>query len=362
MTKILLYAHSFPPSIGGGEEYNLNLATGLVRRGLKVLVLTPSPQSGTESYPFNVIQTKSSLIGGLPEIRKAIKYFSPDILHISGPTPVDYYLLFLARQLKIKSILTYHADFPSFAGFCLNSFFFIFQRWVNRILVQNLRDKNRLINRGIRDDKIRSFAFNGVRPDLFRVIYDNINRNIDITFVGRMDKAHSYKGYWQFLNILKEIKFNTEINPTVCVIGGGEDFHIFQFEALKSKLDLSFKTNISTDELVSILNKSKTIVLPSTGHGEGFGRVILEGAFCGTIPVVSKFAGASDIVKGYNIGLIIDPYDTKKTASDIVNLIYNQARMNTFRKNIQIMLQNGKFTTSWAIDKTIEVYKQVLEI
>ena len=142
--KIVLYANSFLPNRGGGEYYNYDLANYLALKGESVYVITPIPGKDYIKFNFNVIRTDSRILRSLPEIISAIKAIKPDIVHISGPTPLDYVVLPLLKFLRIPSLMTYHADFPSRIGRALNYAMFIFQYCVEQILVQTDGDRKNL--------------------------------------------------------------------------------------------------------------------------------------------------------------------------------------------------------------------------
>jgi hypothetical protein len=109
--------------------------------------------------------------------------------------------------------------------------------------------------------KIIIFPFNGIENTLYRILQLQLLRAIDITFIGRMDRTHSYKWYWN-------------------IIDGKNDFLAFRNRIKESKFQITFMENISDKEDVKILDQTKTIILPSISDSESFGKVMWEGIYC----------------------------------------------------------------------------------
>ena len=360
MSKIVLFAYAFPPNQGGGEQYNFTLATGLTKMGQDIYVVTPQKGKVIDNYLFPLIRLRSGLIRSFFDLNKAMKEIRPDLFHISGPTPIDFFLILLAKTHRAKTILTYHGDFPSNLGRLLNKLIFLFQKGYSVILVQTERDKQNLRKRGVNENRIITFPFNGIDRNIFKIKRNSI-RDIDMLFIGRMDKEHSYKGYWILLDIIREIKKIKGDRVSITVVGGGSDFSYFFKKSIEEKLNLNFLTDISDEDLVLILNRAKTIILPSTSNSEGFGRVVLEAIFCGVVPIVSKYAGSSEVINEYNSGIVIDPFNIKDTQFAIIDLLDNDQKLHEFKMNMIKMLENGTFTVDWTISKTLEIYSQIVK-
>jgi UDP-glucose:(heptosyl)LPS alpha-1,3-glucosyltransferase len=226
--------------------------------------------------------------------------------------------------------------------------------------VQTERDKQNLRKRGVNENRIITFPFNGIDRNIFKIKRNSI-RDIDMLFIGRMDKEHSYKGYWILLDIIREIKKIKGDRVSITVVGGGSDFSYFFKKSIEEKLNLNFLTDISDEDLVLILNRAKTIILPSTSNSEGFGRVVLEAIFCGVVPIVSKYAGSSEVINEYNSGIVIDPFNIKDTQFAIIDLLDNDQKLHEFKMNMIKMLENGTFTVDWTISKTLEIYSQIVK-
>ena len=122
--KICIYAHSFPPIIGGAQTYQYNLAVGLGKLGHEVLVLTgdipdslkPKIKDYKSSY-FKIvriplfresIKMKAPFRDLLMESFTFLKKFNPDIIYSNGYVPC--LLISLIKDgLRAKHVYSYHS-------------------------------------------------------------------------------------------------------------------------------------------------------------------------------------------------------------------------------------------------------------
>ncbi|MFA6251632.1 MAG: glycosyltransferase [Candidatus Paceibacterota bacterium] len=122
--KICIYAHSFPPIIGGAQTYQYNLAAGLGKLGHEVLVLTgeipDTLKSKIKDYTSSYFKVKR-----IPLFRESIKMkapfrdvlinsftilnkFDPDIIYSNGYIPC-LLISMIKDSLRAKHIFSYHS-------------------------------------------------------------------------------------------------------------------------------------------------------------------------------------------------------------------------------------------------------------
>ena len=105
--KLLIYAHSWAPAVGGVEATTRTLAEGLAKwsdsgawPSIKVTVVTLTAAAGMNDslVPFNVVRR--------PSIWRLVQLIrSTDILHLAGPALLP---LALGRLLKKRTVLEHH--------------------------------------------------------------------------------------------------------------------------------------------------------------------------------------------------------------------------------------------------------------
>jgi glycosyltransferase involved in cell wall biosynthesis len=120
--KILIAADLHWPTINGVATFSRNLAKGLSARGHEVLVIAPS-QTGksyeeydgnylikrTVSVPFVPINNIRVSVSPYLEVRKIIKDFQPDIIHVQSPLMIGLASLQVGAREAIPMVATNHA-------------------------------------------------------------------------------------------------------------------------------------------------------------------------------------------------------------------------------------------------------------
>jgi len=93
------------------------------------------------------------------------------------------------------------------------------------------------------------------------------------------------------------------------------------YRALKSSFpkNVIVCENLPREEFIKILSKSHVLLFPS--RRETFGRVVLEALSCGTPVVAFDIPGAPrDIVKRYNCGIVVKPFNVKGIIAGLLYL------------------------------------------
>ena len=111
---------------------------------------------------------------------------------------------------------------------------------------------------------------------------------------------------------------------------------------------------------MDLSNRSKALILTSINDSEGFGRVVLEAVFCGAVFIVSKFAGSAEVVSEHQCGVLINSLDVKGSANEMVELLKDEAKMKELRYRGETLVKRGYYNIGWTIDKTIEIYNEIL--
>lgn len=106
--KLLIYSHSFAPSIGGVETYVMLLARGLADRTVGVTLVTPTPADGMDDtgLPFRVLRRPTSRLL-LRQLRAA------DVVHIAGPCLLPMLLGLAFRKPVVIEHHGYQAVCPN---------------------------------------------------------------------------------------------------------------------------------------------------------------------------------------------------------------------------------------------------------
>lgn len=345
LSKIFIAANSFPPKVGGLENFSFEIAKHLHLLGKNITVLAPwSPQAAEfdKKQNFKIIRTNS-------KVSLFLKFIS------------------LPKTLKVDKILLLHrADYATWAWWG-NSLLGIswdvvthgaelfypgkekkirrnFQKAKNIFSVSSF-SRQRLLTLGIPEEKIKVIP-PGVDIEKFKPGLDaseikkkyNLKSQRIILSVGRLVERKGIPTLIKTLRILKE-----NIPNFVCfIIGEGKEKG--KLEEMAKNNDLAekiiFTGYVPEKELPLYYNLSDVFVLPSygsleevnpvrseTSNGvkiEGFGIVALEASACGKPVVASRTGGITDVVIDKETGFLFEPSNESQLAKKIEELLKNQ--------------------------------------
>lgn len=299
----------FFPRIGGGENYVRFLSQELAKQNT-VYVFCPNDLADGTIIMKNAIVCHLGFrtILGNKFVRpltlyKKVRRLPEAILYASGPSIGDIIVLSLARILRTKCIVTYHADLDT-SKFTSRLFLFVYFSFIlnhfDAIVVQTDRYRETLIKRGIRNKKI-----NLIPPGI--VIENTESREIPrnesakLLFVGQLDDNHQYKKLETLIEAMGDLP---EFNLTV--VGDGP--LRLKFEELARALpNVEFVGNVSGQTLTRLYQSSGTLILPSNSAQEGFGVVLLEALSYGCQVITGEDAGGAELLK--KVGLERNLYD-----------------------------------------------------
>jgi glycosyltransferase involved in cell wall biosynthesis len=368
--RILIYSDHFFPSIGGSENYALDLANELSRLGHEIGVITAEKCESEEKFlfktfrldkPFSIKRMNINFI----EVLRIIKIFKPDIFHINYQTGGENLLIPFLKLMRIPIFITYHADHVVFFGKLVDEFQMATTfRLASIIMVQSEHDAREFIDRGYTERNLKFFRFNGIDTNRYKctkreVYYDG---SLRLLCIGRLDNGHKYKGIGELISNLIEVKRKTEsFNLSLDVIGDGELRIPYQNQCKVNGMEnIKFLGNVDDREIVEALCKAQFLILPSINNSEGFGRVILEALSCGTPVIVSKYAGISELVSKYNAGIVYDPNDFNFLLSELIKIVNKPSKINDIISNGQKLIRKENLTLEGSTKNVVEIYYQIL--
>ncbi|AOY86750.1 glycosyl transferase family 1 [Marinobacter salinus] len=125
--RVVMFTNNYLPFIGGVPISIERLRRGLEALGDKLLIVAPRYKDQPENEE-HVLRVPSLLAMGekrefrlanifLARIRKGVKAFCPDIIHLHHPFWLGSLGLFMARALKVPAVYTYHTRLEHYAHF-----------------------------------------------------------------------------------------------------------------------------------------------------------------------------------------------------------------------------------------------------
>lgn len=169
-----------------------------------------------------------------------------------------------------------------------------------------------------------------------------------IAFVG----AYERKGLAVAIDSLAALSPAARARAKLMAVGGGAA-HAFQERARKLGIEDRLVLAGHTRDVPSFYRASDLFLLPTLY--EPFGLVVLEAMACGLPPVVSRLAGASELIRdGVSGTLIDDPADATEVARRLEPLLLD----DRLRARMSMDARQAAQARSW--DHVAEEYAQVL--
>lgn len=371
--RTMIYSEHFYPSIGGSENYALDLAKELFQQGHSVMVVTSEISNDEESFPFQVIRIHKKFPGksfnlNFLEIPMLISKFNPDIIHINYQTGGENLLIIMCKLLKKHVVLTYHADHVVLIGRLIDE---LQMRTTFRLLdfaiVQTERDKFHFLSAGFKEEKLVNFFFNGIDTEKFRCLNNHEKEITDINkgiVVAVLDSSHKYKGIDFLLKALWKFRDNENYKKLqLKVVGDGDLIDFYRKEAeFKQLSNIVFIGNLTEKELIKLYCESDFLIIPATSKGEGFGRVALEGLSCGLRLVISDKAGAIELTRRYSFsGYSFTTNNIDSMLDALESVLKTNTDKEVFSAQVSEMLRQESLTLFDTTRRTIGIYEKALD-
>lgn len=344
----------FPPHIGGVGVHIHSLSKKLIEEGHEVYVITYPHKEIRDIDGIHVIGTSGLNIPGLrgllfainarKELKKLVKEENIDIIHGHYLFPAGWAAVKVGKETNTKTYLTAHGSdmFEMYKK----------QSYMRPVIKKVLRDadsilavsnalKDEIINTGLENikDKIK-IHWNSVDVNKFKPteekrkkfkkeLVNEFNIAADkpiILFVGNIIKRKN-------VDLIIEAKREMKNKVNLLIVGDGplleklkdkvEDYE------LEGKIDNVYFTG-AKDNVEEIIPSCDILILPS--FSESFGLVLIEALACGKPVIGSNVGGIKEIITE-DVGLLIDPNDSKDLANAIDKILDDKDLREKFEKN-----------------------------
>ncbi len=371
--KLAIFTDTFTPQVNGVSMTFQRFVDFLDKKGIEYRLFVPeTKREGSyneqvlkfASMPFFLYPECRFTFPNVYQIKKELKKFQPDLIHIATPINMGLSGLYYGNKLNIPTVASYHTNFDRFLGYYnvqfMSKALWKYLRWFHqpmlRTFVPSNDTKQTLLNKGLQNIGIWS---RGVDCELFqpsnsaqelRSKFQIKEKNI-LTYVGRLAPEKD-------LDVLMEIanKVPSQIKKNVhwLVVGDGP---------MKEKLqqiapeNMTFTGYIKGKELADIYAGTTVFVFPSTT--ETFGNVVLESLACGTPVICAKSGGVQEIVKDQKNGILCEAKDVQSFINAITNLLQDNRKL----KWMGLEARNDALKRSWdkVFDDLLNQYEQVLQ-
>jgi len=371
---------AYLPSLGGVEEATRHLALALRAAGDDVEVWT-----GTEdatSYPTSQVHDgitvrrfpmplpaahPSAMVQFLPgawrtvrAMRKSLRSFRPDVLHVSCFGPNGVYGVFLGRTAGVPVVITLHGE-------TLMDDHDIFEhsavmRSCLRVGLRSAAAVTACSRFTLLDAERRFGLAQGRGQVLFNGVAAEEGATVPPSAPGGLSEGRLYvlalgrvvekKG---FDLLLQAFAMLADRHPDVALVVGGDGRAMPALRTLVDELQLGSRVvlsgRLSRTEVAAAMGAAQLIVVPS--RLEPFGLVVLEGWRAGVPVVVTNRGGPPEFVHDGEDGILVDPLDVRALAGAIDRLLGDPKE----RQRIGAAGRNRVAEFAW--DRVAEQYRLV---
>jgi len=325
--RIAYITGTFPPYFAGVGNVCYYSSLELAKLGHEVTVFTSNYPKQGFCYPDILNVRRLNYLfkyGKSPFLPGLFKVKGFDIIHLHHPFYFGSEMIYVASRLRKSSyILTYHMDIPLGVNERLRVPLKIYDRLVNRKIVDNARkiivtsldyaqhSRMKDIFKKRREDVVE--IPNGVDLDSFHPKINSVKirkryaieeDEKTVLFVGALDKQHFFKGLDYLLRAFSKINRQ---DVRLLIVGDGDlkDSYV----TLAKKLGIYSRTIFTgrVQDVTAYYAAADLLVLPSIDMSEAFGLVLVEAMASGKPVIASNLPGVRTVVDDRYNGLLVDP-------------------------------------------------------
>ena len=403
--KILHVGKYFSPFSGGLENYMLDAMVALERRGVRSSALVHqhvlSLKTLTESYTvdgqdFHIVRTGmwARLLftpispAFVWHLRRFIRHFKPDILHLHLPNPSAFWVLALPSARRIPWVIHWHSDVITSAQDWRMRFFYRLYRPFESALLKRAdtivatslpyRDsseplkpwlsKCKVVPLGVDVDRFtKSERASGEVSISARLVENQTELEkspqgappttlhpLQVLAVGRLTY---YKGFRYLAEAAAKVP-----GIHVHIVGQGDQAENLKKLAasLNLKERITFHGYLSNAELARLMTDCDCLCLPSIERTEAFGMVLLEAMYFGKATVISDVAGSGMgwIVDNDVTGIKVEPANADSLAAALERLAENRVESASMGRNGREKF-NRQFEINHAIEELLKIYHRI---
>lgn len=372
---------TFPPNYSGTGLVCYYNALELAKRGHKVTVFTSTyPLDGHIDPPLFEVQRLKPLfqIGNAPflgQLIQEVKNF--DLIHLHHPFIFGAELMMIITKLiNIPLVITHHNDLIGddsrkllFWIYSQISGFFMC-RIAKKIIVvtKDHAQSSHLFKHLEKRGKDVVEISNGVDTELF---HPNTNGEIirtelkipkdeiNILFVGALDRAHHYRRVDILLHAINQLN-----DPAIHLTIVGDGDRKKRFSQLSEQLGLQarvyFLGKVPHEKLPEVYASADLVVLPSSIQ-ESFGMVLIEAMACGKPVITSELPGVRSIFNIHTESILVKPVDVNDLKEKIHCLIHKPELRKMMGENGRKLVEKS-YSLLRVGRKLEELYLNVIEI
>lgn len=274
----------------------------------------------TIPIPFNSTYRLAIPMFSWFSMRKKLKAFQPDVIHIASPSPLGDFAFQFKRRRNIPVITIYHTHFLSYIDYYLRTLPFLVRPAKSTVAFgqRMFYDQSDLMYIPTQQmvDELEEFGFDtgkmkiwqrGINHSLFNPKKRDVSVIRSITKNEKPNVIFASRLVWEknlgtLIKVYRESKSNGD-KYNFIIAGDG-----VAKEVLEEKMPDAFMLGKISHEKLAILYASSDIFLfPSVS--ETYGNVVVEAMASGCPCVIAKGGGSQSLISHGETGFLCDPKD-----------------------------------------------------
>jgi len=325
--RVVMFTNNYLPFIGGVPISIARLRRGLQQLGDELLVVAPRYKDQPE-VEEQILRVPSLLAMGekrefrlanifLGRIRKRVRAFHPDIVHLHHPFWLGSLGLFMARRLNVPAIYTYHTRLEHYAHFVPLPGL-IFRNLISHALIKRFANKcdGVIVPTYSTEEYLRMIGVKtptfvqptGIEYKRFQTVTDGeitelrktLKLNDEVVFIS-VSRLSNEKNIDFMIEAISALRQETNKPFHFLIIGDGH-----QKDRLQSKIqELGLETSITLagaippDDMAVWYRLGDAFLFASKSETQGM--VILEAMAAGLPVVAVRSSGIDDVIRhGFN--------------------------------------------------------------
>jgi L-malate glycosyltransferase len=302
------------------------------------------------------VKAKLKYIFLLPELKKAIRSFQPDILHAHYAT--SFGLMGALSGFHPFVLSVWGEDVYKFPN---NSFIH------KAILKYNFRKADRILSTSeIMKKEVSLYTNKEITVTPFGVDTKEfspraVKKDVNTVYIGSIKSVEDKYGIKYLIEAARilEKKLNGK-KIKMLLLGGGNKLDYYQQLIVTEKLEhiIEIPGRVPFSEISTTQNLLDIFINVSVDDSESFGVAVVEAMACEKPVIVSNVGGLTEVVNSPEIGIVIPKESTGAIVEAIEKLVSNEALAKEMGKKArQHVLKYYDFKI--CLDKMTQVYKEV---
>ena len=366
---IMMVVSLFHPHLGGAEQQALMLAEQLIKRGMKVSVLTRSFR-GLPSF---------EVIRGVPVNRRirtlpwgkcfglsymvSVLWFlfrnrnSYDIIHchllgFHSAVAVLLKWLFGKKTISLVGATGPVSDFLQMKNVFLGKLFLRLIARSDRIVLLCSKSREEALAEGFSPAQL-VYIPNGVDTACFKPGPDTGKRGNTITFIGRLDYLKGVDILLQAFRRLRDARIPAHLD----IIGDGPERSNLELLSRQVGINDAATFHGAIHGVAPYLQRSALFVLPSLS--EGMPNVLLEAMACGVPVITTRVGGTADIVADGKNGLFVEAGNAEHLYATMKKLLADHGLGERLGTEARRTIEKS-FAVDCVVDQYLKLYEDIM--